>query len=937
MVNQAKKKSRIKQKTPKPPRFQGWLSSDEQEIARRQYRATQESMKIEQTPSNQEFFGRFTVYSAHGESSYQVEIRSLNIHSNSCDCPDHQVNRLGICKHIEATLLKLQNRRKRRFQEAVEIGSQQIEIFLDRRDDGIKICWPSHSKRRTKAHDILEPYFSADGIAKGDPLNTIPALKQAIKQAPWQVKQKIHFSEQLEQWFSALQAKAEHHQARKVFGKEIKKDKKNTSLVNLPLYDYQKEGMLHLAFTGRALLADEMGLGKTVQAIAACALLKHLQNIKRVLVIAPASLKSEWEEQIAKFTDLPSMIIEGSRKNRLAQYQQSSFFYLANYEQVRPDGQEMNDILAPDIIILDEAQRIKNWQTKVANVVKKLSSRYAFVLTGTPIENRIDEIYSIVQFLDPHIFGPLFRFNRDFYQLDEEGRATGYKNLDELHRRLQPIMLRRRKEQVEGELPGRTINNYFVGMDNEQSTRYIEYEEMVARLTAKAKRRPLTKEEMDRLQRWLACMRMLCDTTYILDQKYPNSPKIKELAKILEEILADGDHKIIIFSEWERMLVLVRQHLDKKGLDFSWHTGSTPQKKRREQINRFKQEEQCRFFLSTDSGSVGLNLQVADIVINLDLPWNPAKLEQRIARAWRKHQTRPVQVINIICQNSIEHRMLHLLEQKSFLAKEVMDGLGNVKEMELPSGRAAFLERLDSLLDNTDTSSPRKIQSPIQSAENTLPQWQQQLDLIEVYDTNNQQTVVAVTKALENVDASLLTKNITEHFSDKELQLELLDRKTFDTIQRLIEAGVLATTENTPQILHHSKDIAVDENELRKKRLPESQEQFSKAEHKQRMATVLASGNFIFEALSPMSEAIETALQSLARLVGDSTTGEISTQFIELRLSKENLVPQETAVLIEKFRQNQQTDDTLLANELIHKGNHLMEYIANVFSQEAGV
>ncbi len=273
MVNQAKKKSRIKQKTPKPPRYQGWLSNDEQEIAPRQYRASQELMKIEKIPASQEFFDHYIVYSAHGESSYQVEIRSLSTHINSCCCPDYQVNRLGTCKHIEATLLKLKNRRKRRFQQVAEIGSQPIEIFLDRRDEAIKICWPGHSKRRTKAHDILEPYFSVDGI-----------------------------------------------------------------------------------------------------------------------------------------------IIEGSRKNRLAQYQQSSFFYLANYEQVRPDGQEMNKILAPDIITIDEAQRINNWQTKIANAVKKLSSRYAFVLTGTPIENRIDEIYSIVQFLDPHIFGPLFRFNRDFYQ-----------------------------------------------------------------------------------------------------------------------------------------------------------------------------------------------------------------------------------------------------------------------------------------------------------------------------------------------------------------------------------------------------------------------------------------------------------------------------------------------------------------------------------------
>ncbi|MES9905897.1 MAG: SNF2-related protein [Sedimenticola sp.] len=220
--------------------------------------------------------------------------------------------------------------------------------------------------------------------------------------------------------------------------------------------------MLHLAFTGRALLADEMGLGKTVQAIAACELLRRTQNIRRVLVVSPASLKGEREEQITKFTDLSSQIIQGSRAARLRQYNHPVLFHLASYEQIRSDTQEINNTLAPDVIILDEAQRIKNWQTKTAASIKQLKSPYAFVLTGTPVENRIDEIYSIVQFLDPQIFGPLFRFNRDFYRLDEKGRAEGYKNLDLLHQRLKPIMLRRRKEAVEGELPGRTVNTYLV-------------------------------------------------------------------------------------------------------------------------------------------------------------------------------------------------------------------------------------------------------------------------------------------------------------------------------------------------------------------------------------------------------------------------------------------------------------------------------------------
>ena len=223
------------------------------------------------------------------------------------------------------------------------------------------------------------------------------------------------------------------------------------------------------------------------------------------------------------------------------------------------DADDINAILKPDIVVLDEAQRIKNWQTKTARKVKSLRAPHAFVLTGTPIENRIDELYSIVQYLDPELLGPLFRFNRDFYQLDERGRPTDYKNLGQLRERVRPLMLRRRKQDVETELPGRTVKTFFVAMAEEQKLRYEDYRMPAARLIAQAQKRPLRQAEFERLQQLLACMRMVCDTPAILDPTCRVCPKLEELEGILTDLLEEPDRKVIIFSEWERMLTMVIQ------------------------------------------------------------------------------------------------------------------------------------------------------------------------------------------------------------------------------------------------------------------------------------------------------------------------------------------------------------------------------------------
>jgi SNF2 family DNA or RNA helicase len=609
--------ARARQVLDRKPRAQGWRSTDEEEVERRRQRAAAEPVDIEAAEARHLVFGTYQVGFPTG-GLYRVEIRALSERVNSCSCPDHRINRLGTCKHVEAVLAWLLRRRRARPRRGASAaaGSQRsgrVEIFLDRRLERpeIRVQWPAGGAPDTALRALLGPFLAAGGQLRRDPLTALPELARKLALASRRVQARVRLSRELQPWLEEERRKAARGVARSHFLAEVEAGRRSMDLLALPLYPYQREGMLHLAFTERALLADEMGLGKTAQAIAACELLRQIRGIERVLVVSPASLKAEWEEQIEKFSHLPARIIQGPRALRLRQYAPGVFFYLANYEQIRSDGEEIQRHLAPDVIVLDEAQRIKNWQSKTAQAVKRLHSPYAFVLTGTPIENRIDELYSLVQFLDPALLGPLFRFNREFYELDDRGRPSGLKNLDELHRRIAGILLRRRKDEVEDQLPGRTVNSYFLPMEPEQIVRYAEYEQWVAQLLAVAERRPLTPDEFDQLQSWLACMRMLCDTPYILDPDCRICPKLSELEEILAEQLAEPDTKILVFSEWERMLALVRELAEEMDVEFAWHTGSVPQQRRRREIRRFKDDRRCRLFLSTDSGGLGLNLQAA--------------------------------------------------------------------------------------------------------------------------------------------------------------------------------------------------------------------------------------------------------------------------------------------------------------------------------------
>ncbi len=846
---------------------QGWRTTDEDEIQRRRQRAAVEPLAVEALEPDHPVFGTFRVSSEAG-SSYEVEIRSLYERNNSCGCPDYEVNGLGTCKHVEAVLARVRGSRKTR------LAPRRIEVFLRRTSERPEVR--AQMLERTggsAAHELVARYFTDKGALRGNPLVRLPDLARALAAAPPRVRTGIRLSRHLLPWIEDERRKAARQPARERFLADVQagvpSENATLDVVKVPLYPYQQEGMLHLAFTERALLADEMGLGKTVQAIAACELLRRLRGIERVLVVCPASLKGEWEEQIARFTGLPSRIIAGPRSQRLAQYREGAFFYLANYEQILVDGDAVQERLAPDVIVLDEAQRIKNWQSRTARAVKRLRSPYAFVLTGTPLENRIDEIYSIVQFLDPSLLGPLFRFNRRFYQLDERGKPAGYQSLDELHRRLAPVLLRRRKDDVEGQLPGRTDKHFFVRLEGEQIPRYADYERKVAQLLAEARRRPLLPKEFEQFQQWLACMRMICDTPYILDPDCRVCPKLAELEEILDELLTEPGTKILVFSEWERMLDLVRERLQERGIGFAWHTGSVPLPRRRDEVRRFKEDLDCRLFLSTDSGGVGLNLQAANVVINLDLPWNPARLEQRIARAWRKHQTRPVRVLSLVAEETLEHRMIPLLASKQKLADGVLDGRGDLSEMPLPSGRQALVERLEALTGLAGApSEPSKGADPWEELGGELQTaLGRRLLRLETHAGRDGREVLLLV-ATGTVDRPKVEEVLRRHFERTASPpiLELLDRSAFEALERLVESGVLSFPAGGRRVLHAAASPTPKRDLEQDRRLAAARALFAQAERKLRMAALLAVGGFPIEALPALREAVETALQARTKL-----------------------------------------------------------------------
>jgi SNF2 family DNA or RNA helicase len=467
------------------------------------------------------------------------------------------------------------------------------------------------------------------------------------------------------------------------------------SLLHAELLPYQLDGIAFAAGKGRAVLADEMGLGKTIQGVGVAELLAQYCGIRKVLVICPASLKSQWKIEINKFCNRTVQLVGGAVAERNAAYASDAFFTVCNYEQVLRDYLDI-ERCHWDLIILDEAQRIKNWEAKTSRIIKGLKSRYALVLTGTPLENRLDDLFSVIEFIDPRRLGPAYRFINKHRIATETGKVTGFRNLAALREQIKPCLLRRTRHSISLDLPSRTTEMIRIPASDEQVKLHSAHMQTVYTITQK---KFLTQMDLLRLQSALLMCRMCADSTFLVDKQGPGfSTKLDRLTELLEQLAAEPTRKIIIFSEWTTMLSLIEPILKNLGMRFVKLIGSVPQKQRQILVNNFQKNADCRVFLTTNAGSTGLNLQAADTVINVDLPWNPALLEQRIARAHRMGQKRKVHVYLLVTEKTIEENLLLTLSAKHELANAVLDPGSDLNEVHLTSGMDELKRRLEVLL-----------------------------------------------------------------------------------------------------------------------------------------------------------------------------------------------------------------------------------------------
>jgi len=443
--------------------------------------------------------------------------------------------------------------------------------------------------------------------------------------------------------------------------------------LSYPLYEYEKKGSVFLAVQGNALLADEMGLGKTVQAIAAFKLLKSEGKVQNALVIVPASLKLQWAREIEKFTQEPYRVISGTKEERIQQYTRNSVsFYILNYELLLRDFEEIRK-LNTDLVILDEAQRIKNYQTKTHQLIRLLPRKYAFALTGTPLENQLMELYTVMRFLNPDVLGRNVQtFMRRYCIKNHFGAVVGYRRVEEVRKKVSAVILRRTKQEVLSQLPERVENTYSVPLTPAQEKLYHQYRQPLLELLKK--KEEWKERDLHEAFGQMTYLLEICDSAELVSETEKASSKLEELKPILEEILS-GDHKILLFSQWERMTAILQREIEKMNVKTVRFYGDLTMKQRQEVIDAFTNLGDIRVFISTDAGALGVNLQVADFVVNFDLPWNPAKLEQRIARAHRIGQKRTVNVVNLITQRTLESGILKVLYKKRRLFKEIFDYL----------------------------------------------------------------------------------------------------------------------------------------------------------------------------------------------------------------------------------------------------------------------
>ena len=453
-------------------------------------------------------------------------------------------------------------------------------------------------------------------------------------------------------------------------------------------YPYQVEALKFISKLPNSILSLDMGLGKTLISQAHAYNLLNSDKVDKVLIYCPATLKWNWAGEIDKFfgNRMSYVVIDGHFNKRKELWNEDTDIYITNYDLLIRNDYEVMEMITKDykvLIIADEVTRIKNWKAKRTVNMKKLRPFYRLGLTGLPLENHLSELYNIVDWLgmSRSMFGYYSQFRQKYMITDEYGNVVEYINLSDINRKIKYVMYRKKKEDVLPDLPGKIINNYYIELTESELADYHFIEDMLNSVLAKIDEFGI-KKVYNEVLAWMTLSRMFCDYPELIrmsDSESANKikpyvrttkhTKLSELMNLLNNELED--RKVVIFTQFSRMADVIYDMIKDRHV----YLLSGKVKNRQDVIDTFNNDDSNAIFISTDAGAYGVNLQSASYMINYDLPFNPAVLEQRIARLHRIGQKEVVNVVNMIVKHEelVEKRVEEILGNKYKMIQEVIE------------------------------------------------------------------------------------------------------------------------------------------------------------------------------------------------------------------------------------------------------------------------
>ena len=441
----------------------------------------------------------------------------------------------------------------------------------------------------------------------------------------------------------------------------IMKDDDTSVLAQLnlpfPLRQYQEEGVFFLLGNESALLADEMGLGKTVQTLVAVRALISAGARRRALIVVPKSLRLNWYEEAKIWApDLPSKIVTGNKSNRLAAYSLPFPILIATYEQIASDWKLLSNLGEEfTVAILDEAQRIKNPSSRAAWSCRLIPRQRSWALTGTPLENKVEDLHAIFRFINPDLL-------------------TGSEYRSDLHELIKPHFLRRTKSQVFPDFPEISTRDLHLSMTGAQAAAYRA--EWASRHKILRRSADWSSDDTASALALITKLKQICN----FDQESGDSVKLEALKLILEEVSSSGG-KILIFSQYVRTLKWLKSKLSSFRLDI--YSGEQDEKERNDILRTFRTSRySCGLLISLRAGGVGLNLQEASTVVVFDRWWNPAVENQAIQRAHRFGRTEALYVVRFLVVESIEERIAEILAEKHDLFEDYVEEADSAEVLE---------------------------------------------------------------------------------------------------------------------------------------------------------------------------------------------------------------------------------------------------------------